>query len=69
MIRGEIYEKKSQSTPGRGLTATLFLPIAWAMMLAVQKQQELRFTLKAEELARPSTGRGERVEGGFETWS
>jgi hypothetical protein len=28
------------------------------MMLAVQKEQEFRFTLKAEKLARPSIGRG-----------
>lgn len=29
------------------------------MMFAVQKQQEFRLTLKAEELARPSIGRGD----------
>jgi hypothetical protein len=28
------------------------------MMLAVQKEQEFRLTLKAEKLARPSIGRG-----------
>jgi hypothetical protein len=33
------------------------------MMLAVQKQQEFRLTLKAEELARPSIGRGGREWG------
>lgn len=46
-----------------GLTATLFIPIAGAMMLAVQKLQEFRLTLKAEELARPSIGRGGREWG------
>lgn len=60
-LHRSLDRNKSQSTPVLpvwGLTATLFLPIAWAMMLAVQKQQEFRLTLKAEELARPSIGRG-----------